>query len=281
MSNVTFDDTYTQQDFINDIRQNFTKRAGVYNNGHLGDQQRILHAQLTDLYPTKYPVLDIACGAGAFVAAQPNNGRGVTGVDITPAMLIEAAKLSPEAKFLEGRAEALPLPDAAFGSAYIASAIFYFTDIPGSLREAFRVLLPGGTLAYQAAREDSYHAYLGMQTALVDVLGEKKGLAIFRMPHTVTHSKEANERLMRSAGFVDIKTKVVPVKWALEDKDVDEWWSVLSDGYAFTTRIRQLSDQQIADVKKRFYAIFGEHRNKENTVDELVSCWYVCGTKPE
>ncbi len=49
--------------------------------------------------------------------------------------------------FVEGNAEALPFDDASFDSYTIAFGIRNVTDRPAALREALRVLKPGGRCA--------------------------------------------------------------------------------------------------------------------------------------
>ena len=59
-------------------------------------------------------LLDIACGSGYAAALAAARGADVTGVDITPALLVIARERTPTGTFLEGGMDALPLPDARF-----------------------------------------------------------------------------------------------------------------------------------------------------------------------
>jgi SAM-dependent methyltransferase len=70
----------------------------------------------------------------------------VTGVDIAPNMLREARSALPEASFFEGRAEALPFADAAFGLVICAQAFHWF-DGPKAYAQIARVLVSGGAIA--------------------------------------------------------------------------------------------------------------------------------------
>lgn len=113
-------------------------------------------------------VLDIGCGAGMDVllaAQRVGHGGRVYGVDATPAMLARAtrafwawraARSGPsgadlaaagEVQFLQGDATELPVPDAS-ADAVISNGVFNLClDKPAMLREAFRVLRPGGRVA--------------------------------------------------------------------------------------------------------------------------------------
>ena len=99
-------------------------------------------------------VLDIGCGIGGparWIAAK--YGCRVTGVDLTPGFC-EAARelnsltgLADRINILHGSALALPAPDASFDRAYSQAVLMNISDKLDFLREAFRVLRPGGLLA--------------------------------------------------------------------------------------------------------------------------------------
>lgn len=101
-------------------------------------------------------VIDVAGGTGdiAFrildrLAGKSGSGR-VTVCDINPAMLIEGQKRADKRRdanrlsFACGDAQDLPFPDASFDAYTIAFGIRNVTDIPRALRQAHRVLRPGG-----------------------------------------------------------------------------------------------------------------------------------------
>ena len=99
-------------------------------------------------------VLDIGCGIGGparWIAAR--TGCRVTGVDLTPDFVAAATALaaatgqSGTARFLEGSALALPVPDAAFDRAYSQNVVMNIADKAAVYAEARRVLRPGGVLA--------------------------------------------------------------------------------------------------------------------------------------
>jgi demethylmenaquinone methyltransferase/2-methoxy-6-polyprenyl-1,4-benzoquinol methylase len=94
-------------------------------------------------------VLDVATGTGA-VARELLTQKGCTvvGLDQSPQMLEEARRrLPPDVKLVEGHAEQLPFPDAAFDALTFTYLLRYVED-PGSvLRELARVVRPGGTIA--------------------------------------------------------------------------------------------------------------------------------------
>jgi ubiquinone/menaquinone biosynthesis C-methylase UbiE len=94
-------------------------------------------------------VLDVATGTGvlACAAAKVVGAQGrVVGVDCSGEMLAVARRKSQQVRWVEGRAEALPFDDASFDRVVSQFALMLFDDRVASLREAKRVLRPGGGL---------------------------------------------------------------------------------------------------------------------------------------
>jgi SAM-dependent methyltransferase len=97
-------------------------------------------------------VLDVACGTGVVALTAARLGARVTGVDLTPELVARASEnatlMRLEATFLEGDAEAIPLPDASF-DVVVSQFGHMFAPRPDVvLKEMLRVLKPGGTLAF-------------------------------------------------------------------------------------------------------------------------------------
>jgi SAM-dependent methyltransferase len=99
-------------------------------------------------------VLDLGSGGGidVLLSARRVGPTGFAyGVDMTPEMLELARRNAAEAgatnvEFLEGRIEALPLPDAAVDVVISNCVVNLSTDKPAVLAEVFRVLAPGGRI---------------------------------------------------------------------------------------------------------------------------------------
>jgi protein-L-isoaspartate O-methyltransferase len=96
-------------------------------------------------------VLDIACGTGIVartVAPLVGMQGHVTALDINPAMIAVGRGL-PQAEgaaieWREGNAMALPLPDGAYDLVLCHQGLQFFPDKLAALRQARRVLVPGG-----------------------------------------------------------------------------------------------------------------------------------------
>jgi ubiquinone/menaquinone biosynthesis C-methylase UbiE len=93
-------------------------------------------------------VVDIGCGTGLSSRPLIDRGARVTGVEPDPVMLARAeATLGEQARFISGRAEDLPLPDASADLIVSAQAAHWFEE-PDASNEILRVLRPGGHVAF-------------------------------------------------------------------------------------------------------------------------------------
>jgi ubiquinone/menaquinone biosynthesis C-methylase UbiE len=84
-------------------------------------------------------VLDVACGTGALTvaaAARVGPGGAVIGLDANPQMLAVARRKHPAGiEWIDGRAEALPFPDASFDAVASQFGLMFFDDRAAALRE--------------------------------------------------------------------------------------------------------------------------------------------------
>ena len=98
-------------------------------------------------------VLEVGAGTGANLAAYPAGLDRLTLVEPSPAMrarlaarVARAGDALPPVTILDGRAEALPLPDAAFDTVVTTLVLCSVDDPGGAAAELARVLAPGGRL---------------------------------------------------------------------------------------------------------------------------------------
>jgi ArsR family transcriptional regulator len=106
-------------------------------------------AALLSLVPAEWDVADLGCGTGQTAAALAPYVRTGVGVDQSAAMLRSARKRPADLANVElrqGSLEALPLDDASVDGALLVLALTYVSDPARALREASRVLRPGGRL---------------------------------------------------------------------------------------------------------------------------------------
>lgn len=89
---------------------------------------------------------DVGAGTGLFTALLAARGLEVTAVDPSADMLAVLATRLPDARCIVATAEETRLPDRSVGLLTVAQA-WHWLDQPAALREAARVLEPGGRLA--------------------------------------------------------------------------------------------------------------------------------------
>jgi SAM-dependent methyltransferase len=102
-------------------------------------------------------VCDMGCGPGHVARYLRDAGASVFGLDLSPAMLVQARKLNPGIPFREGNMMALDIPDGALAgiAAFYAIVNVPKPSLPVIFREMARVLRAGGLLllAFHAGDE--------------------------------------------------------------------------------------------------------------------------------
>ncbi|MGH8518186.1 MAG: class I SAM-dependent methyltransferase, partial [Panacagrimonas sp.] len=97
-------------------------------------------------------VLDVACGTGVVAVTAAQTGAKVSGLDLSPALLIDARRnaevVEASIDFREGDVEALPYADASF-DVVLSQFGHMFAPRPAvAIAEMLRVLKPGGRIAF-------------------------------------------------------------------------------------------------------------------------------------
>ncbi len=153
--------------------------------------------------PAGKRVLDIGCGGGIYSRAWRQMGaEHVTGVDFSAAMLDAAREHSAGmagADYAQADARATGLPDACAEVVFERALIHHIADWPACVREAYRLLTPGGTYIVQDKTPDDIQA--------PDVEGYIGGYLFQRFPRLLEVERarrpDAGEvrKAMAAAGF--------------------------------------------------------------------------------
>jgi SAM-dependent methyltransferase len=132
-----------------------------------------------------HQVLDVACGTGALSEVAHDRvapGGSVCGLDANPQMLAVARRKLQDIEWRHGHAESLPFADVSFDRVVSQFGMMFFDDRHAALREMWRVLRPGGSLAIAVwdalDRSPGYAAFAGL---LQRLFGEPVAAA-FRAP---------------------------------------------------------------------------------------------------
>ncbi len=116
----------------------------------VGGEKRFRHLALQGLQiNSDIEVLDLCCGAGQTTQFLVQFSRRVTGLDASPIALQRAAANVPQAKYVEGLAEKMPLADNRFDLVHTSAAMHEMNSeqLGQILQEVYRVLKPGGIFA--------------------------------------------------------------------------------------------------------------------------------------
>jgi len=133
------------------VAASFSRAAGTYD--QVAELQRNVGSNLLGRLPdtVQFEALaDIGCGTGYFTRALAQRfAKPVLGLDIAEGMLRYAREQSPSRlAWLAADAEALPLRSASQDLLFSSLALQWCPQLPLALNEAFRVLKPGGCMAF-------------------------------------------------------------------------------------------------------------------------------------
>lgn len=166
------------------------------------------HSRLTDWglqhvsIESHYTILDVGCGGGRTVsklAATATPGK-VFGVDYSEESV--AATIRTNAQRIDlGRVEVrhwsvsqLPFPDAMFDLVTAVETHFWWPDLPGDMREVFRVTKLGGTFIVIA---EAYKGAITKVSQLAEKYASRTGMTLL--------SVDEHRELFANAGFSDVQ----------------------------------------------------------------------------
>ncbi|MEU8278833.1 class I SAM-dependent methyltransferase [Microbispora bryophytorum] len=108
--------------------------------------------------------LDVGCGTGLYLDAIRSTGRTVIGLDRSTDQL-HIARRRDRAPLLQGDATALPFAADSFDTVTTLWISTDISDFGRLLKEAARVLRPGGLLLFQGVQRPAHRASPGGRTA--------------------------------------------------------------------------------------------------------------------
>ncbi len=170
-------------------------------------------------------LLDVGTGPGLVAARAAARGAFVIGIDFSEDMLTEARRLNPEIEFRAGAAEGLPFKDGEFDEV-VGNFVLHHSSQPDEvLKEAFRVLRPGGRIGFTVWADPSKLEAFGLFFAAVE---EHAGAA--ELPHgplfgvsdfAVFHA------MARDAGFRNTSVRELQIAW--RTPSIDSYLAAFGD----------------------------------------------------
>jgi ubiquinone/menaquinone biosynthesis C-methylase UbiE len=166
------------------------------------------------------PVLELACGTGlvtrALRARLPQQVE-IVATDLSPPMLEFARSRSPAGgiRWREADMQALPFADAEFAAVVCGLGLMFAPDRALALREAHRVLTPGGLLLLSVwdRIEENPHGWVNAQVLEGMFPGDAE--IRFRTPYEL-HDAGDLRRLLQAAGFSEVQITIrrIPIEGA-------------------------------------------------------------------
>ena len=149
-------------------------------------------------------LLDAACGTGHLVAAASKRGAISVGIDFSEPMIAVAQANYPGQRFRVADATQLPYDDASFEAVSCAFGLSHMEFPQKAVQEAYRVLRPGGSLAFTLWYGPDDGADL---LAITQAAFKRHVTQEVVFPQAWTLVRHANheicEQLVKQAGFKD------------------------------------------------------------------------------
>ena len=159
-------------------------------------------------------VLETACGTGistrALRAALPG-GVEIVATDLNEAMLEFAGAKNGDldnVRFQQADAADLPFEDSSFDALVCQFGLMFLPDKPAGMREALRVLKPGGLLAFNVWRSHAENPVVGIAHEAITSFFSEDPPTFLLLPFSY-HDRGAIEALLGEAGFDEIELSEV------------------------------------------------------------------------
>jgi len=185
-------------------------------------------------------VLDVATGPGIVAAAAAERGATTTGVDFAADMIAVARRRHPGIAFEVADACNLFFEDASFDSVVMGFALFLMAEPDAVLREARRVLAPGGRACFSiwdwpVPGFDLFYSAMAKYLPQESIVGEPPLMGV--------SDRDLLAGMLESAGFADVKVEPLPIVWELAEPEQ------LFDALATLRDFSSLSEEALREFR--------------------------------
>jgi ubiquinone/menaquinone biosynthesis C-methylase UbiE len=164
-------------------------------------------------------LLDVATGPGYVAGAALAIGANVIAIDFSPEAIALARVHHPSATFYEGDAQQLAFDDATFDAVTCNYGVPHFSEAEKFFAEAFRVLRPGGRLAFSVWDVPARCRVFGAIYEAIAQYGTMN-VGLPAGPNFFLFSEPQNSiEALQAAGFVDTTTVHHAQNWSAASAD--------------------------------------------------------------
>lgn len=202
--------------------------------------------------PPDSEALDVCCGSGVVGASFRGRVRKITGLDITPEMVVLARERLDEV--IHGTVYDIPFPDNRFELVCNREVMHLMPDPMRMMSEVVRVLKPGGQFVV-----GQILPFSEADAAWMFRIFKKKQPLLYHM-----FQEEDFEALLHEAGLIDIEMHEFCV-W----EDIDVWIDTYETSTLHRHEIRRLYQEAPAEVR-------AVHPFKILPSGRIQDCWRWC-----
>jgi ubiquinone/menaquinone biosynthesis C-methylase UbiE len=165
-------------------------------------------------------VLDAACGPGYAGAAAAGRGAIPVGLDFSSEMVEEARSRYPNLDFRTGDAEQLPFENSVFDAVVLNFGMLHLARPERALEEAYRVLRPGGRVAFTVWDTPDKAIGFGIVIGAIQKHGDLNVSIPAGPPFFRFSNPDESKRVLSEAGFSNATVTHIPQLWRLESADI-------------------------------------------------------------